>query len=151
VAAAKGQMAWWRIDPKTGETLGFGSLGWGQGLAEYASVFFFSGLLIFAICMLVQVGPRQTSAQFNQNLLQCSCIGLGGAVAVLAAGTGEGLGVGLFILGQTGFACTMSFGTSPAAAGSAGSVSPDPPSPCAALVGPEPALSISTINWNLSP
>ena len=30
-----GDVAWWRIDPRTGATLGIGRTGWGEGLAEW--------------------------------------------------------------------------------------------------------------------
>ena len=34
--SAEEDFTWWRIDPRTGETLGMGETGWGQAMAEYA-------------------------------------------------------------------------------------------------------------------
>ena len=106
VTAGKGQTAWWRIDPRTGETLGFGSLGWGQSLVEYAAfVFIVSGLLIFSICLIVQGAAGRAAVQPGKSLLECSCVGFGGALTLTAAGLGAGLFGTIFIASQVGMSC----------------------------------------------
>lgn len=47
----KGKEVWWKIDPYTGETLGYGSRGWGQALVEYAFVLVIKTLLSQIACM----------------------------------------------------------------------------------------------------
>lgn len=42
---------WWRIDPKTGNTLGMGANGWGTSLVEYAFVLVIKTMLAQMVCM----------------------------------------------------------------------------------------------------
>lgn len=133
VAAGKGQVAWWRIDPRTGETLGFGPLGWGQSLVEYAAMFVFSTLLIFAICMIVQSGPQQTSAQLSRSLGQCACLGSQGGFAITAAFAGE-LAIALFVAAHGAVFCWYMYPPTTSAL-----AQPIPPNRLAPGCGPIPA------------
>jgi len=150
VTAAKGQMAWWRIDPRTGETLGFGSLGWGQSLVEVAAlVFIVSAALIFSICLIIQHGTGRAAVQPAKTLLECSCVGFGGALTLIVALTGGGLGVTLFVASQAGLSCAgLMFGSrgpSPLAA------APVPSDPLASTCGPitldQEAGAASILPW----
>ncbi|WP_210210664.1 hypothetical protein, partial [Rhizobium sp. AG855] len=49
--AEKGREVWWKIDPRTGETLGYGPKGWGTSLVEYAFVLVIKTLLSQIACM----------------------------------------------------------------------------------------------------
>jgi hypothetical protein len=81
---------WWRIDPRTGDTLGMGELGWGQGLAEKvlvtALVFVEGGWGTFLACSVVQDARGET-----EYVGKCLCAGLaGGAIAGGAVTAGVG-------------------------------------------------------------
>lgn len=78
-------IGWWRIDPKTGQTLGINGQGWGAAAVEYVGV----GLVFFNACMVgaTAVGKFGPNAPSNgKSLILCAIGGLGfGACA--AAGT----------------------------------------------------------------
>jgi len=76
--------SWWRIDPKTGTTLGYGQLGWGQGIEEYVMKVTAVGTLGFmggfGGCLAFNGG----SSASPQVARFCFCYGVGG---FFAAGT----------------------------------------------------------------
>jgi hypothetical protein len=90
VAHEPADRVWWRIDPRTGDTLGMGELGWGQGLAEKvlvtALVFVEGGWGTFLACSVVQDARGET-----EYVGKCLCAGLaGGAIAGGAVTAGVG-------------------------------------------------------------
>jgi hypothetical protein len=100
-SAATFNEAWWRIDPRTGTTLGMMSSGGGAELAE-AAILFYQGATS-AACF-VSVAMAVNSAIFGKlggyqagvGLLICAAATAGGAAAATAAGSGVlgGLGAG---------------------------------------------------------
>lgn len=107
VTAANGQIAWWRTDPRSGATIGMGRQGWGQSFAEYMTFWLATGSFMFALCTLVQIGPRQTPAQRSQVFLECACLGYGGGLALLVGLGGGGLGAFLVIATKAVGACLV--------------------------------------------
>lgn len=102
---ATGGIGWWRIDPRTGDTLGMGPDGAGAAMAEYALVSF----LMFSSCMLAYSAthytPGESGAQViagrNKALAGCAFASVGGALmagpataAVCLGGIMAGIGVG---------------------------------------------------------
>lgn len=89
------QCAWWRIDPRSGVTLGMGSSGWGEGAAERAilqmvieavAAFVVTFSLVFTVCA-IRKGVLSNTYTDNMDervavLRDCSCAGLAGGAAV---------------------------------------------------------------------
>lgn len=122
VAAANGQVAWWRIDPRTGDTLGFGSLGWGKSLTEVALTLVTLSAVIFSICIIVEKASGRADAKPLKSLLECTCVGFGGGLTLTVALAGGGLAGSLFIASQVGLSCGgLIFGY-----GGSGSLAPRP-------------------------
>jgi hypothetical protein len=74
-------VAWWVVNPATGQTLGMGDRGWGAALAEYAALTVLVGIVAFLACAGMANIGTQGSAVLNSNKALVTCIG----VAVLAA------------------------------------------------------------------
>jgi hypothetical protein len=93
--------AWWRIDPRTGITLGMMSSGGGAAMAEYALAFYqgaTSAACFFSIAATIssKIGGTFSEAQAGFGMAMCGAAGVGGA----AGGVGLALGTtgGLTIL-----------------------------------------------------
>jgi hypothetical protein len=89
-AQAPADRVWWRVDPSTGETVGTGELGWGQGLTEKitvtALVFISGGWGTFLVCGNIQQWRGE-----KDFVGKCACAGLaGGAIAGGAVTAGVG-------------------------------------------------------------
>jgi hypothetical protein len=79
--------AWWRVDPRTGQTLGIGRLGWGADMAETAAIF---RHIFRAANMLYCVGGSLTkvfdSAMAAATVALCVGAWAGGTVGQLQGG-----------------------------------------------------------------
>ena len=88
------EWSWWRVDPRTGQTLGRGSLGWGQAFTERQK--FGAVVLVSVICALGDfsycAGARKGSPTMMKDCLcQAGAVGVGAgggftAVVGMAAG-----------------------------------------------------------------
>lgn len=102
---------WWRIDPKSGQTLGFSQQGWGGSETETATLGVgasmaagagsaaLSGAITYVVCLeIIEVakGPSASTAASDARSSTCKC------VAVDVA-TGVGLGVAGGLLGGLKF------------------------------------------------
>jgi hypothetical protein len=110
---------WWRIDPRTGETLGIGPDGWGQGIVEHSlvvmtiavvsvtQVTLISTVLVYNLCWIgkaIKNGSLPTPEE--DGLCRCEALDTGivwggGAGGIVAAGVGMALPWVGFIMGST--------------------------------------------------
>jgi hypothetical protein len=110
---------WWRIDPRTGETLGIGPDGWGQGMVEHAltvmtisvvsvtQVTLMSAVLVYNLCVigkLVKNGslpPPEEDRVCRCEALDTGVVWGGGAGGIVGAGVGIAFPYVGFIMGTT--------------------------------------------------
>lgn len=87
---------WWRVDPRTGDTLGLNEQGWGAEMGEYAFLF----MVTFAACLAASGGKEDLSS--TKQVAVCAFVGLGIVflapevltVKIFAGGIATGLGAG---------------------------------------------------------
>jgi len=70
-AAGAGDFAWWRIDPRTGDTLGIGPRGWGSEFVEYLALSSMPFIAVgsFLGCM---GGPEGWDSASSMKILGCA-------------------------------------------------------------------------------
>ncbi len=111
-------LAWWRVDPLTGTTLGVSADGRGQSMTEYTIQLYDMGFTVmFAVkglmeCEQISSGPAKACCLLKAHLNNVTGLGLGGMVggafgagAGLAFTLGTGFGGTDFIGGATGLDC----------------------------------------------
>lgn len=80
--SASAPWVWWRVDPRTGETLGMGQFG-GQSNTERALLFFGTGAVAYvgfeAVCVWNKGGREKIKAE---DVAKCTCAGAAGGAAV---------------------------------------------------------------------
>jgi hypothetical protein len=76
--AAGGTLGWWRIDPHSGETLGFTDRGWGASMIEYGLLISF----IFAGCLFgsIAAGKGGTPEERRKAVTVCAFVAVGTAL-----------------------------------------------------------------------
>jgi hypothetical protein len=82
-------MAWWRINPATGQTLGIGQNGWGTAAAERALIharIMLKALLGFKCISSAMAGPNA-----GAGVAMCVAIGAAGAAGIGIGGLGGGV------------------------------------------------------------
>lgn len=112
-------LAWWRVDPLTGTTLGVTADGRGQSMTEYTIQLYDMGFTVmFAVkglmeCEQVASGPARACCLLKAHLNNVTGLGLGGMVggafgagAGLAFTLGTGFGGADFIGPVTGLDCS---------------------------------------------
>lgn len=112
-------LAWWRVDPLTGTTLGVSADGRGQSMTEYTIQLYDMGFTVmFAVkglmeCEQISSGPARACCLLKAHLNNVTGLGLGGMVggafgagAGLAFTLGTGFGGTDFIGGATGLDCS---------------------------------------------
>ena len=65
---------WWRVDPRTGETLGVGDRGWGQTSVEQMLVFVAKTVvvsIVFATCLSVRTDPLAAPEVYGCQVGKC--------------------------------------------------------------------------------
>jgi hypothetical protein len=87
LSSASGALAsWWRVDPKTGTTLGIGNDGSGQASTEYM-VMAANGLFGFAFCIMTSGmdhdGVTYKDAMVCAGTAVVTTLGFGGGVATI--------------------------------------------------------------------
>jgi hypothetical protein len=78
-AGADAPVRWWRVDPKTGETLGMAGAGWGQAMTEYSTLI--TQVASHVLCFLQY---HSTAGR-----MLCILVGGGGSIAALASGAAK--------------------------------------------------------------
>jgi hypothetical protein len=98
--ASRNEIGWWRVDPRTGDTLSLGHRGWGQAMVEYkvaGTTVAIAGICIIGASLDGQVSVTERSV--------CGLLGVGallggvgvtGLVIIGAKGTGSVLLAGVF-------------------------------------------------------
>ena len=103
--SAGGELAWWRVDPATGETLGVGADGRGTAATEYSIPFWVSatlaGVLAVPGAMVCASGPG------GMTMALCFCdlavvTGVALAIGAALAAKFAGAGLALFLYGDIG-------------------------------------------------
>jgi hypothetical protein len=70
-------VSWWRVDPRTGQTLGIGPNGWGVSIAEYAMTYVINTALFFAACVAgATAGAGGIIPVQNRRFVGMACLGL---------------------------------------------------------------------------
>jgi hypothetical protein len=98
---------WWRIEPKSGETLGMGHLGWGQSMTDRVLMGLAGGLVIgvaaWQICLALRNRTPLSPAAYAKADQECACDAATGGFGILAAALSKngtvGLAVGLAVKG----------------------------------------------------
>jgi hypothetical protein len=116
---AREHLAWWRVDPLTGTTLGVSADGRGQSMTEYTIQLYDMGFTVmFAVkglmeCEQISSGPAKACCLLKAHLNNVTGLGLGGMVggafgagAGLAFTLGTGFGGTDFIGSATGLDCS---------------------------------------------
>ncbi|HEU5300104.1 MAG TPA: hypothetical protein VFW08_11480 [bacterium] len=93
-------LAWWTVDPRTGQTLGYGSAGWGQAGTEYtltkeeavAYVVTIGGFLDWMICAFKHEGLPEGTKAAGKCFFAGFCLMLGGALVLGTTAFTGGLG-----------------------------------------------------------
>lgn len=83
---------WWRVNPKTGDTLSIGNRGWGQATVEYGLLK--KAVIVFGLCM---VGASLNGTPSRTSTVMCFMLG---AAFVGAFFVDAGLVLGGFVGGQ---------------------------------------------------
>ena len=78
--AGAAAFGWWRIEPRTGQTLGMNGIGWGATMAEYALV----GFVVNDACIL---GAAAAGKLDKKAVVVCALAGLGFALSASAGAT----------------------------------------------------------------
>ena len=79
-------VSWWRVDPKTGQTLGIGPNGWGVSIAEYAMTYVINTALFFAACVAgASAGAGGLIPVQERRTVGLMCLGLAVLIASFLA------------------------------------------------------------------
>jgi hypothetical protein len=72
--AAETGIGWWRIDPKTGQTLGIGARGWGQSTTEQVVLASRIGVRVLLALMCLRGAERSSQSQAAKGGLIVLCV-----------------------------------------------------------------------------
>jgi hypothetical protein len=96
-------LAWWRIDPRTGGTLGIGNRGWGQAIVERIAVTYVAAAFGAQICYAY--AGKDKGGYTKRDRWVCGWTTGGGSTGVLAATFAGPLAVPLTMLAILGVFC----------------------------------------------